>query len=847
VQVLQEHTVIHEALVAKHENSVLLHEDSLAAAHQDLQTQVRSLEKSLNSRPSAPRRFDLTPTDRRTTLREGAKQMSSLSFTPLPVAPPSRGSRRPVSEQRSTPPSNASSGHSTPLGDGQRSRAVPEPEKLQHSGWLVRESTVTARRVLGYYIGTDICGVPVVALYYPEEDPEFASLWQILDELRKNDTWLWLSTRPWAILVDDDVTEEQLRDFENAAVLGWQPLQECGLFLSQYDDDSLSESDSGSSHPGPRTPQAVKWTLPHREALLSRYLPNSGSPTAPKTPVTINLTRGSPPVQVSGTLVDTVGDVLLVRCDLKKPHPTPKHLLALAQQLQPPVPPPASPASYVISPLPATAPTGLPPPNPGLPGAPAATLSPSPASRPTPPNITPISGSVVTGTPPGITHSYASNSAVTQDDARTISGLKELLRKSKLFVSASWRGKDLATDEVQSILLQLQDHILSTIRKASPPLTEAGVAYMVLQILRPSTHVHKLVGTEFATNAADEAVGFQDPSLTADDWLNRVFYRLTGINYDKRGRERRLAPLDLANHWPFGLAGDLVDDFISVQSEGELVIKTWAEIWAIVRLLLDSTGFASVLGLDIQPRIQACYRGSIQAGGAKFWPQVRTHVVNRLEGPDGVYSDWATYKMHLKDPALGTYMGQHRVAFDKIAWEDRPANKAALTSPPYRNRSNIPRQVIGGGGGPTARVNVFAAPPEYHSKEEADKVKWEPCPFHIDKILKDPNNTLTREEIAANMHASCTCLNLHDPWLYNTIHPGGPEELLRRRDLRENERKQVWNDQREVVETLRRTQQPEVDGLNLITEHEEGSLCLYINSGDGTQLYTLNDAEPSCV
>ena len=112
----------------------------------------------------------------------------------------------------------------------------------------------------------------------------------------------------------------------------------------------------------------------------------------------------------------------------------------------------------------------------------------------------------------------------------------------------------------------------------------------------------------------------------------------------------------------------------------------------------------------------------------------------------------------------------------------------------------------------------------------------------MQKLLSDPKNTLTEEELRVNMHPSCGCLNLNDPYLYNTLHPGGGEELLRRCTLREPERKILWDEQREVVERLRKAQHPDgVDTMYMIQEESEGRICFNV---DGDYIYTPEEPRP---
>jgi hypothetical protein len=109
--------------------------------------------------------------------------------------------------------------------------------------------------------------------------------------------------------------------------------------------------------------------------------------------------------------------------------------------------------------------------------------------------------------------------------------------------------------------------------------------------------------------------------------------------------------------------------------------------------------------------------------------------------------------------------------------------------------------------------------------------------------MNDPKNTLPEEEIRQYLHPTCTCLNLNNAYIFSTLHPGGGEELLRRKTLREPERKALWDEQHEVVERLRKQQQPpdRMAGVNLICEESEGRICFQI---DDESLYILEEARP---
>ena len=256
-------------------------------------------------------------------------------------------------------------------------------------------------------------------------------------------------------------------------------------------------------------------------------------------------------------------------------------------------------------------------------------------------------------------------------------------------------------------------------------------------------------------------------------------------------------------------------------------------------MLLRSTGFGDILK-ELEGPVNSFYQAAILPDGRNFWPRVQEAVIHRLEGPEGLYAHWIKYTTACLDSKAKAYSGSYASDFAEVAWRKRPPSRPAATPNYIRSRPTT-RQLTPPPGG-TSRINA-ASQVEYASKEEADLHKWECCQYHLNKILNDPKNTLTEDDLRSALHPSCACLNLNDVYLFNTLHPGGGEELLRRRDLREPERKQLWDEQREVVDRLRKAQQPPngPDKLNMIVESEEGRICVNIDSGDGVILYTLDD------
>ena len=81
---------------------------------------------------------------------------------------------------------------------------------------------------------------------------------------------------------------------------------------------------------------------------------------------------------------------------------------------------------------------------------------------------------------------------------------------------------------------------------------------------------------------------------------------------------------------------------------------------------------------------------------------------------------------------------------------------------------------------------------------------------------------MTREELERRIHPNCACLHLMNPALYGTLHPGGAEALIARRELKTDaERTAEWKAQKAVVDRESERQKP---GMVYILESTENSV-----------------------
>ena len=171
-----------------------------------------------------------------------------------------------------------------------------------------------------------------------------------------------------------------------------------------------------------------------------------------------------------------------------------------------------------------------------------------------------------------------------------IKEIDEQLRKSSTLLDMSWTGAQLATPAVRGTLDKMFTIILAAVSKAKPPPTDMAVAYTVWRLLKNNERISRIIGSYFFMNDRDEGVAFSR-SLSVEDWLTVIFGPLTGIDYDKRHRERSTKDMGLPDFWTHGLCATLTDLFIATQDETELSRRTKTEVWSLVRLLVESTGF----------------------------------------------------------------------------------------------------------------------------------------------------------------------------------------------------------------------------------------------------------------
>jgi Fe-S-cluster formation regulator IscX/YfhJ len=694
--------------------------------------------------------------------------------------------------------------------------------------WLANENSLDpgVPKATAYYLGPDLYGIPVVAEYANDGSCELLSLWQLLDEADSAGSWVWCASRQWVALLDTNVTEDSLRQFEHLAAVHIPELSSHGLLSvlsdtsnpspwpdSGCDSDSAEDSDDSQSNaPG---------FLDRHNRRCSRALPQVQIGST----LTASVGGGEHSAvgrhQVNGVLTSLSGDALLLRCALT--DSSNGYLLVLARQIVGFVPDaPATPRFH---------------------GAPPQHARRSPLFSPSQNAVPPKSDR----SGPHLSSMSRQDSAstkisLTPKENKTISGIELNLRKSNVHISPNWEGADLQKASVLSTLRTVHEFILTGLRGAEPPLSEMAVAYTVWKIMSPNRMCQQQISASFITNDRDDAVAFSEP-LPTDEWLQAVFLRLTGVNYNKRSRERAMESMGLPDFWKYGSAKTLVDAFVNIQNETELQTKTWAEAWSTVGLLLRSTGFGDILK-ELEGPINSFYQAAILPDGLNFWPRVQEAVIHRLEGPEGLYAHWIKYTTACLDSKAKAYSGSYASDFLEVAWRKRPVSRPVATPTYVRNRP--PTRQLAPPPAATGRINA-ASQIDYVSKEEALPHRWECCQYHLDKILNDPKNTLTEDDLRSALHPNGACLNLNNVYLFSTLHPGGGEELLRRRDLREPERKQLWDEQRDVVDRLRKAQQPAngPDELNMIVESEEGRICVNIDSGDGVILYTLDDGR-SC-
>jgi hypothetical protein len=124
------------------------------------------------------------------------------------------------------------------------------------------------------------------------------------------------------------------------------------------------------------------------------------------------------------------------------------------------------------------------------------------------------------------------------------------------------------------------------------------------------------------------------------------------------------------------------------------------------------------------------------------------------------------------------------------------------------------------------------------------KRMWSPCEFHINQILKSGRTEATREELEKHVHPTCACLNLNNPDLYCTLHPGGAEELIRRREIKNgDDRSALWREQKAEVDKQLEAQRP---SQLFVTEASEEVIEFECNQ-ERVSVTVTTDGGGSCV
>jgi hypothetical protein len=442
--------------------------------------------------------------------------------------------------------------------------------------------------------------------------------------------------------------------------------------------------------------------------------------------------------------------------------------------------------------------------------------------------------------------------SVTRKEHKIIERWVEKVRKTGCAIDAKWTMDELTREgEAQNRLNELREFLVTAARGGSGDLSHEAVAYGTWRLLSVNESAARLAKSWFRVNEQYEAVGRADGSeqLEAGGWLDAVFQEITGVDYSRYGRTKQLASFGLCEDWRFGMARHLVEQWIDCIRYDPMG-RTWHEARRDVNDLVEKTTFKEVLEKKVEVRAQEFFRRySGRPDAQEYWGKIQELVIDYLEGPDGVYSEWMEFTAAPRD-----YGGRYRLQFRKVPWSkqldwkavEEQERLAAMTKQqaargyPQQRRTALGRvnemqdYALHELRAPIEQVNA-ANEVVYASLEEAQQVAMEPCEWHIKQMVD--RGKLSESEARAKMHPTCACLNTRNPYLRSTLLEGGLEAILRRERMPPGDDKErVWREQMaEVRDKLRRMRGA---GRVAICSEEE----MIFEAGDGVVQYNIEGA-----
>ncbi len=361
-------------------------------------------------------------------------------------------------------------------------------------------------------------------------------------------------------------------------------------------------------------------------------------------------------------------------------------------------------------------------------------------------------------------------------------------------------------------LMQSLRHFVVTQVKETGQLEEPAIAAGLFSLFQNNSQAVRMTSRLFNTNERNEAEGYAnatDPSNHLS-WIDQVFTALTDVDYATFGRSLKLADFHLDKDWMLGEAKHHVHGWIGMVRDDNPG-RTWREAELVLKGLLTACTFTSILTPMVMPRAKLIYEQN-QTRPSRYWEQIEDLFVNHLEGANSIFDKWTAYKAH-PDAYSDAYAAEFRLL-------TQPHGRVQLAPVPYVAKIN---------GRSAGRINVITprsgrVQTVYSTQEVADQFALVPCPHHIKKIMDSPGNTASLAEVTDAMHECRACINLENVHLRCTVHPGGLEELCKRRGTKEPERQQMWNDHKAQVDQAMRRLLGSEGRLNYIGEISEGTL-----------------------
>ena len=178
---------------------------------------------------------------------------------------------------------------------------------------------------------------------------------------------------------------------------------------------------------------------------------------------------------------------------------------------------------------------------------------------------------------------------------------------------------------------------------ASATVTEACKIQFVWKMVNYNPAAARAAKKHFRVNAQNQATGRNGDNGNAawDTWYNGVFQAITDIDYMQCGSERQLSSFGLVDHWVFGTAKDLVNDWIEC-IKFEPIRNTWGEAKRGVEGLVKATTFGPVLLPVVEPRAGRMHK-AWRAQPPTHWSEIGEPVNEYLEGSKGICDAWVAY------------------------------------------------------------------------------------------------------------------------------------------------------------------------------------------------------------